>query len=140
MKRRSRSRDDRKKGRRLPAVLPLDKDWDCASLFFHKGEAVSDRPIHLLEYSHICRPQPHSEPSITVPVWITQSSLDGLQALIHFCEGFEKSGKGCVTGWFEITMFYRTIQGCIRKADNAAREKQNGTDAAHCEGKDEHGM
>jgi len=81
---------------------------------------LSDRPIHLLEYECICKRQPYTEPSVTVPVWITQSSLDGLQALIRYCEGYEHNGKGRVQGSFELVMFYRTLKECISKANETA--------------------
>lgn len=85
---------------------------------------MSDRPIHL-EGLAICNREPHSEPSVVVPVWITQSSLDGLFAMMQVCDGFEKSGKGRLNGWFELTMFYRTLRECIYKAEEAARKEAN---------------
>lgn len=80
---------------------------------------INDKPIHLAELE-ICKREPHSEPSVNVPVWITQSSLDGLQALIQFCNGAEHSGGGRVPGSFELIMFYRTLGSCIRKANAEA--------------------
>jgi hypothetical protein len=81
----------------------------------------NDRPIHLLNYEHICKKEPHQEPSVTVPVWITQSSLDGLQALIRILEGMEKGGNGRISGSFELVSFYRTLQSSICNANNQAR-------------------
>lgn len=80
---------------------------------------INDKPIHLAEFE-ICKREPYSEPSVKVPVWITQSSLDGLQALIQYCNGVEASGKGRVPGSFELLMFYRTLGSCIRKANAEA--------------------
>jgi len=80
---------------------------------------AGDGPIHLAEFS-ICKKQPHSESSVTVPVWITQSSLDGLQALIRFTYGLRASGKGSIPGEFELIMFYRQLASAIRSADNKA--------------------
>ena len=80
-----------------------------------------DRPIHLTNYS-ICKREPHSQPSVEVPVWITQSSLDGMQALIQFINGLEAAGKGQVPGGFDLIMFYRQLDSAIRNADNKARD------------------
>jgi hypothetical protein len=83
--------------------------------------SFNDRPIHLLEYEHICKKEPYSEPSVTVPVWITQSSLDGLNALIRYCEGYEHNGRGRVSGGHELVMFYRQLQTAISCANCAAK-------------------
>ena len=91
----------------------------------------NDRPIHIAELTGIYTPTPHAEPSVTLPIWITQSSLDGLQALIRYCEGYEHNGKGRVTGGFELVMFYREIQHKLYEANRVALER---ADAAHGEG------
>ena len=70
---------------------------------------MNDRPIHLPPST-----VPHQEPSVTCPVWITQSNLDGLQALIKWLEGFESAGKGRVPGSFELISFYRTLCSSIQ--------------------------
>lgn len=71
---------------------------------------MNDRPIHLRPST-----QPHTEASVTCPVWLTQSSLDGMQAMIQFCSGMEAAGKGRIPGSFEIVMFYRTLCDAVRK-------------------------
>jgi len=81
---------------------------------------MTDAPLHLSELS-ICKRSPYSEASVTVPIWVTQSSLDGLQSMIRVCEGLEASGHGKLSGSFEIVMFYRTLCDCIRKAEAAAK-------------------
>lgn len=78
--------------------------------------SFNDRPFHLAELSMYVK-QAHTEPSVTVPVWITQSTLDGLQALIRFHEGHLAAGKGMVSGSHELIMFYRTLVDSIRKAE-----------------------
>ena len=70
---------------------------------------MADRPIHLPPSS-----VPHLEPSVTCPVWITQSSLDGMLMLLTFCQGMEAAGKGRIDGSFELTMFYRTLRSAIQ--------------------------
>lgn len=81
---------------------------------------TNDMPIHLSNYQ-ICRERerPQTEPSVVVPVWITQSSLDGLNALIHYCSGVENSGKGRLPGSFELVMFYRQLRSSIHEANDA---------------------
>ena len=82
--------------------------------------SFNDRPVHLAELS-ICHRERSTEPSVIVPVWITQSSLDGLQALIRFHEGLLAAGKGMVSGSHELTMFYRTLVSSIRDAEEKAK-------------------
>lgn len=77
---------------------------------------TNDPPIHLAQYQ-ICDKRPHSEASVNVPVWITQSSLDGIQTMIKFCDGLQRGGNGTVPGSFELVMFYRTLRGAIDKAE-----------------------
>jgi len=84
---------------------------------------ITDPPLHLPPST-----QPHTEASITCPIWVTQSNLDGIQALMQWCEGFEASGKGRVPGSFELTMFMRTIKRNIREHLDAQKpETQNET-------------
>ena len=71
---------------------------------------TNDPPIHLPPSA-----EPYTEASVTCPVWITQSSLDGLAMLIKFCEGMEASGRGKVPGSFELVVFYRTLKSCIHE-------------------------
>lgn len=80
---------------------------------------IIDPPIHLTQYN-ICKREPHCEPSVTVPVWLNQSRLDGLQTLIQFCKGMERSGQGIVPGSFELVMFYRTLRSSIDDAERLA--------------------
>jgi hypothetical protein len=47
-------------------------------------------------------------------VRITQSSLDGLQALIQWCDGF-KHRHDVVPGSFELVMFYRELRHSIEE-------------------------
>ena len=84
---------------------------------------INDPPIHLRRYPYFI-PQLHTDDSVTIPVWLTQSSLDGLNALIHYCEGVENSGKGRVPGSFELIMFYRTIRDCLEKAIKEQEKKE----------------
>lgn len=58
---------------------------------------TNDLPIHL------------NTESKNLTVTLFQSQLDGLCALIHFCEGIEASGKGRVPGSFELIMHYREL-------------------------------
>ena len=83
--------------------------------------SFNDRPIHLSDLK-ICKKEPHSEPSVTVPVWITQSNLDGLQAVIRVIEGMERSGQGRISGSFELTMFYRQLCSAISKAEQQVED------------------
>lgn len=56
---------------------------------------------------------PHTEASVTCPVWITQSTLDGLSMLNTWLEGFHGAGKGQVPGHHELVMFYRTLRSAV---------------------------
>jgi hypothetical protein len=85
---------------------------------------MNDKPIHLSAYL-ICDKQPYAEPSVTVPIWVTQSSLDGIQALIRFCEGMNAAGHGEINGSFELVMFHRTLRGCIDKAEKEESAKHD---------------
>lgn len=84
-----------------------------------------ERPIHLRQYSSICRIEENTDDAVIIPVWIRQSSLDGILAVISFLDGFSTSGKGDTSATFEVIMFYRTIRDCIEKAEKAARETKN---------------
>jgi len=86
---------------------------------------MTDRPIHLQHYKNIVKDEPHHDPSVTVPIWVTQSSLDGMIALMNFCDGFEKGGNGRVPGSFEVLMFYRTIRDNIQKANEAVAKNES---------------
>lgn len=50
----------------------------------------------------------------SVTISPTQNDLDGLNALIHWCDGYEKAGKGRVPGHFELVMLYRSLAASIR--------------------------
>src|SRR5258708_36436835 len=78
-----------------------------------------DRPIHLAELM-ICHRDDHTEASVTVPLWITQSTLDGMIELIKFLDGLQRN-TGDVPGAFDLVMFYRTLANAIWSADNQAR-------------------
>ncbi len=80
-----------------------------------------DKPIHLRHYP-ICEIKEHTEDCVHANIWITQSSLDGMNQVMSFLEGFEKSGKGRVDGAFELVMFYRTIRDCIEKESKKKEE------------------
>lgn len=85
---------------------------------------MSDFPIHLRQYKHLIKIYPHTEDSVTIPVWLTQGNLDGLNMLIHYCKGVEKSGTGRVPGSHELIMFYRTIKECLSKANTEQEKKK----------------
>lgn len=82
---------------------------------------MSDRPTHLSELS-ICKRAEMTEPSVTVPVWIRQGSLDGMLAVMNFLDGFVAAGKGIPPGYHELWSFYRTLQSCIREAEAEAKK------------------
>lgn len=63
---------------------------------------TNDLPIHLGAEEKV------------VPVTLWQTHLDGICALIHYCEGVASSGKGFVPGAFELIMHYREIKSCLR--------------------------
>lgn len=68
-----------------------------------------DRPIHLSPSD-----KSHTEASVTCPVWLTQSNLDGLQALIQFISGLERGQRvGLVPGGHELIMHYRQLRDAI---------------------------
>ena len=81
-----------------------------------------ERPIHLRQYS-ICRIEEKKEDSVIVPVWITQSSLDAMQQVLGYLEGLGASGKGNISGTFELTMFYRTLKYYIDKAEEEKKDE-----------------
>lgn len=64
---------------------------------------TNDLPVHL------------GANSINVEITLFQSHLDGINALIHFCEGFTASGKGMIPGSFELTMHYRELRSKANK-------------------------
>lgn len=64
----------------------------------------------------------HTEASVTVPVWIRQSSLDGICDLIAWCDGFRDAKGGTIPGQFELVMHYRTMIDCIGKAKEAQKK------------------
>ena len=66
----------------------------------------------------------HTEASVTVPVWIRQSSLDGICDLLAWCDGFQDAKSGTIPGQFELVMHYRTMIDCIDKAKEAAKTVQ----------------
>jgi len=81
-------------------------------------------PIHLRKYSFF-KDVKQTGDSVTIPVWLTQDSLDGLNALIHYCEGARSSGGGAVPGEHELIMFYRTIKQSLHNAQCAYEDKIN---------------
>ena len=85
---------------------------------------TNDLPIHLRSYQNICVPKQHTEDSVIVPIWITQSSLDGLCMAIKYMDGLRDSGKGTSPGHFELVMFYRTLAECIRKANENPKKEE----------------
>lgn len=82
-----------------------------------------ERPIHLRQYS-ICKVEPNTDDYVVVPVWIRQSSLDGLQEVIAYLDGLVKSSNDYFNN-FELVMFYRTLRDCIDKAEKAAEIERN---------------
>lgn len=59
---------------------------------------TNDTPIHLGA----------SEKDVTITLW--QAHLDGMCALIHYCDGIRGAGHGFVPGSFELVMHYREIK------------------------------
>lgn len=53
-----------------------------------------------------------------MPVTLVQDQLDGLCALIHYCEGVAKSGQGRVPGSFELVMHYRELRSRVHSSQN----------------------
>jgi hypothetical protein len=82
---------------------------------------MTDRPIHLAGLS-ITKKAPHTEDSVTLPIWITQSTLDGLFELMRFLGGMHVGGLGQIPGEFELIMFYRTIHNAIYEAERTQPE------------------
>lgn len=82
-----------------------------------------DRPIHLSDFEMTQR-SPHTEASVIVPVWITQSALDGMLELMKFIEGLQAGGSiGNVPGAFDLAMFYRRIGNALRGAEDEYRRE-----------------
>jgi hypothetical protein len=80
--------------------------------------SYNERPFHLAElamYKH--KPGGYAEPSVTVPICVTQSALDGLNTLIRLLEGYQLAKSGQIPGHFELIMFYRTLTGSIHAAN-----------------------
>lgn len=50
-----------------------------------------------------------------VPVYLFQSHLNGLCALIHFCHGLERGGAGTPPGMHELIMHYRELAARVRE-------------------------
>lgn len=78
---------------------------------------MTDRPIHLAEYS-ISKKETNGGYQVTIPVTLVQSHLDALLSLINFCNGFSSSGKGEVPGSFDLVMFHRLLHGTIHQANS----------------------
>lgn len=53
---------------------------------------------------------------------VTQSTLDGLNALIHYLGGFENGKSGRIPGHFELVMHYRALQGYDKSDKNYAEK------------------
>lgn len=67
--------------------------------------------IHCLENDN-----PHIENGISYENFtVSQSTLDGLNTLIHYLRGFENGKSGCIPGHFELVMHYRNLQGYDKK-------------------------
>lgn len=77
-----------------------------------------DRPIHLEDYKNIVKIGSFQEPSVIVPVCITQSTLDGIHALLKIIEGMKLQGSGEIGGAFELISFYRILRSSINEANN----------------------
>ena len=67
---------------------------------------TNDLPIHL------------NADHVNIPVTLFQSQLDGLCALIHFCDGLNQAGKGRVPGSFELVMHYRELRNRVVESQN----------------------
>lgn len=52
------------------------------------------------------------EPTI-VPVGLWQSEMDGLNALIHWLQGFEAAGHGRIPGHHDLVMHYRALRDAV---------------------------
>ena len=70
---------------------------------------TNDLPIHL------------GIDSLKLNTDVFQTHLDGLCALIHYCEGVEKSGKGRVPGSFELVMHYRSLISALAELRNTKK-------------------
>ena len=62
--------------------------------------------------------KPHLEADIHLEkLWVTQSTLDGLNALVHWLQGFEAGGNhGRVPGHFDLVMHLRSMRSARRVA------------------------
>jgi hypothetical protein len=69
---------------------------------------MTDLPIHLPPSQ-----DPHSEPSIHVEVWLPQSNLDGLHALLQWLDGYESAKSGKIPGHFELISHFRQLKSSI---------------------------
>jgi len=78
-----------------------------------------------MEYLHLTNNLPiHlNDDSIITKVTLFQSQLDGMCALIHYCEGILSSGNGQPPGMLELIFHYRTI----REAVYQYKKEKNGT-------------
>ncbi len=63
---------------------------------------INDPPIHL------------PTRVVKAEVELFQDHLDGLCALMHFCEGVSRNGNGQVPGHFELVMHYRALKAATR--------------------------
>ena len=66
----------------------------------------------------------YTEASVTVPVWVRQSSLDGICDLIAWCDGFRDAKGGTIPGIHELIMHYRTLTSCISSALKGEKTEQ----------------
>lgn len=70
----------------------------------------NDKPLHLSDLSIVDKNQ-YTEASVTVPVWVPQSHLDGLQALIHYLDGLgsQNGNRQYAPGQMDLIMHYRSL-------------------------------
>ena len=64
-----------------------------------------------------------NDPAIRVPdgqrrveIFLTQNHMNGLNALLHWCEGFSAGGHGAIPGHFELIMHHRAIRNALINA------------------------
>ena len=89
---------------------------------------MAEKPIHLIRTEE--QKSTWQEASVKVPVWITQSSLEGIEQLIAWADGFESAKGGQVPGKFELVMFHRTIRANIIEAKKNEATLENKKPAA----------
>jgi len=67
---------------------------------------------------------PPNKRSTTINILIDQGALDGLNALIHWLDGFQE-GKGRIPGAHDLVMHYRNLgQGVAKlKAEDKKQEE-----------------